>query len=193
MEGDRLVRLMGMVTDASNRLAILIDDLLDVSRIQSGQLALRTTTVDLAGLVGQVATGRAETLDDEHTLETELPESCPLEGDPDRLRQVVENLVDNAIKYSPEGGRISVSLAAEDGRAELSVADEGIGLPPGAADSIFEPFGRAANAAQRALPGMGLGLYICRNIVERHGGRIWAESPGEGQGTVVRVELPRAR
>jgi signal transduction histidine kinase len=70
------------------------------------------------------------------------------------------------------------------------VADEGIGLPDDSGDEIFEPFGRAANAVDRALPGMGLGLYICRSIVERHGGRLWAESPGEDQGTTVRLTLP---
>jgi signal transduction histidine kinase len=72
----------------------------------------------------------------------------------------------------------------------LEVRDQGIGLPDGAEQSIFEPFGRAPNAADRQIRGMGLGLYLCRSIVERHGGRIWAESPGEGRGTTVRVWLP---
>jgi signal transduction histidine kinase len=79
-----------------------------------------------------------------------------------------------------------------DSAARVTVTDRGIGLPPESLESIFEPFGRAANATRSNLPGLGLGLFICRNIVERHGGRIWAESRGEGQGTMMTVWLPFA-
>jgi signal transduction histidine kinase len=103
---------------------------------------------------------------------------------------VVANLLSNALKYSPDGGPVEVTVRGEGGGAMLAVRDQGIGLPAGAAEAIFEPFGRAENAAARQLPGLGLGLYLCRQIVERHGGRIWAESPGEGQGTTVQVWLP---
>ena len=91
---------------------------------------------------------------------------------------------------APGAGWSRVELEVGGGEAHLSVADEGIGLPAGIGDEIFEPFGRAANAVDRALPGMGLGLYICRSIVERHGGRLWAESPGEDQGTTLHLTLP---
>ncbi|MGH9175699.1 MAG: sensor histidine kinase, partial [Vicinamibacterales bacterium] len=114
----------------------------------------------------------------------------PLPLDADRIDQVVANLLDNAVKYSPTGGDISVAVEHDDSGASVTIRDAGIGLPPGAEQAIFEPFGRAANAAHHSLPGMGLGLYICRNIVELHGGWIRAESPGEGQGATLRFWLP---
>jgi CheY-like chemotaxis protein len=99
-------------------------------------------------------------------------------------------VLENAVKYSPNGGRVEVSIRAHDAGTLLSVSDHGIGLPSDALASIFEPFGRASNAQQRQLPGMGLGLFISRQIVEQHGGRIWAESAGEDTGTTVNVWLP---
>jgi signal transduction histidine kinase len=95
------------------------------------------------------------------------------------------------VKYSPEGQSIRVSLQQDGDGAVISVRDQGIGLPAGAADRIFEPFGRAENAVKRNLPGMGLGLYICRRIAELHGGRLWAESDGEDRGTILQLWLPR--
>jgi signal transduction histidine kinase len=133
----------------------------------------------------------------------ELPATIrPVSADPDRLEQVLDNLLNNAVKYSPQGGDVRVILgedhAEQTGHAStgenrgvrLTVQDQGIGLPPGMEEIIFEPFGRASNATQNHLPGMGLGLYISRHIVEQHGGRIWVESPGEGQGTRFHVWLP---
>ena len=102
------------------------------------------------------------------------------------------NLLDNAVKYSPDGGTIHVELTSEPDGTWLRVRDEGIGLPPDALEAIFLPFGRAGNATARHLPGMGLGLHICRSIVEQHGGRVWAESAGEGLGATVVIVLPCA-
>jgi signal transduction histidine kinase len=126
----------------------------------------------------------------DHTLELDIRDGCEISADPDRLEQVLANLVTNAVKYSPEGGPIRVAARPEGGGALLEVRDPGIGLSVGAAEAIFEPFGRAPNATARQIPGLGLGLHICRNIVEMHGGRIWAESPGEGQGTTMCAWLP---
>src|SRR5207253_2231456 len=100
----------------------------------------------------------------------------PLVADPQRLQQVMSNLLENAVKYSPEGGAVEISLRTDGAGVLVSVADTGIGLPTTAAETIFEPFGRASNAQKQQLPGMGLGLYIARQIVEQHGGRIWADS-----------------
>jgi signal transduction histidine kinase/ActR/RegA family two-component response regulator len=187
----RLDRFVGALGDSATRLAALIDDLLDVSRIQSGRLALRTRELDLCELIGRLTAAREAVIDRRHRLETVLPDGgCWLTGDPDRLAQVIENLLDNALKYSPDGGLVRISVEAADGEVRVQVADEGIGLPAGSADAIFEPFGRGVNAVDRALPGMGLGLYICRSIAERHGGRLWAESPGEERGTTVHLSLP---
>ncbi len=100
------------------------------------------------------------------------------------------NLLENAVKYSPDGGRIWVALRHDADQVQLTVRDEGIGLPDGASETIFRPFGRAANASEHNLPGMGLGLYICRSIIERHGGQITATSEGEERGTTLSIELP---
>lgn len=114
------------------------------------------------------------------------------DGEDERLlhRLVEVNLVDNAIKYSPEGGEIRVLLTADQDGALLSLTDRGIGLPQDALESVCEPFGRAANATQSNLPGMGLGFYIWRRIADAHGGRLWAESEGEGRGATVCLWLP---
>jgi two-component system sensor histidine kinase VicK len=103
---------------------------------------------------------------------------------------VLTNLLDNAIKYSPDGADLQVRLQLKARGVLLEVSDHGIGLPPAAAERIFEPFSRATNAEERQISGMGLGLYICRNIVEQHHGRIWARSEGEGSGTTMLVWLP---
>ena len=111
-------------------------------------------------------------------------------ADPDRIEQVLTNLLDNAVKYSPEGAELRVRFQPKARGVLLEVQDRGIGLPPDAMERIFEPFSRAANAEERQITGMGLGLYICRNIVEQHHGRIWARSAGEGSGTQISVWLP---
>jgi two-component system CheB/CheR fusion protein len=191
LSDERLARLVAAIRGGTARLAGLVDDLLDVSRIRTGQLELRTGPVDLLALVDAAVERLRARLDDAHAVVVEArPDACAVEGDGERLAQVVDNLLDNAVKYSPGGGTVRVALAAAGGAATLLVRDEGIGLPAGAAERIFEPFGRAANAAAAGIPGMGLGLHVCRVIVERHGGRIAVESPGEGRGTAVRVVLP---
>ncbi len=182
---------MEAIAIGSDRMAVLTDDLLDVSRLHTGQFLLRPERLDLAALVRRVVERFADRLDGRHRLAVEVGvESCPLDADADRLEQVLTNLLENAVKYAPGGGVIRVMLAPDADGVLLTVADPGIGLPPGLAETIFTPFGRAPNAVERQLPGLGLGLYICRDIVQRHGGRIWAESVGEGQGTTFRVWLP---
>lgn len=101
-------------------------------------------------------------------------------------------MLGNALKYSPDGGEIHVTLVSEDDGVILRVRDSGIGLPAGVLERIFEPFGRAANPVSRNIEGLGLGLYICRQIAKQHGGHLWAESAGEGQGTTLRLWLPLA-
>ena len=186
---ERQRKLVQNIAKAADRLVALTDDLLDISRIQVGQLQLQPEHVDLRQLVDDVGSRYREQLAGQHRLELELPAApCPIVADASRLEQVLVNLLDNAVKYSPEGGAIEVAVREEGAGALIQVRDEGIGLPPRAAETIFEPFGRGANT--RGIPGMGLGLSICRSIVERHGGRIWAESRGEGCGTTLTVWLP---
>ncbi|HEX8969466.1 MAG TPA: ATP-binding protein [Chloroflexota bacterium] len=176
---------------AIDRLAVLTTDLLDVSRLRR-RMPLRRQTIDLGALVRAVASEHQQHSSTRNRTLLNLP-SAPSRvlADPDRIGQVVGNLLDNAAKYSPAGGEIQVSLEMTDAEAILRVRDRGIGLPEGAAERIFEPFSRAANAFAGNIPGLGLGLYICRQIVQRHGGRIWAESAGEGSGTTIHVWLPR--
>ncbi len=189
-EPARVRRYLRGLDDGTKRLAAMTQDLLDVSRLHSGQFPLQPRPFDLAALVTRVAGTFADRLDARHTLTAEAPAPCPTVGDPDRLEQVLTNLLENAVKYSPDGGTVSVTLRPDGAGLLLTVRDEGIGLPPGLAEAIFVPFGRAPNATGRQIPGLGLGLHICRDIVERHGGRIWAESAGEDRGAAVNVWLP---
>ena len=189
----RLGEVLAGIDESAERLAALADDLLDVSRIQTGQLALSLATVDLRALVDEavgLARGRHGAPWHIRVAGPERP--VPIAGDAARLEQVLTNLLENAVKYSPDGGDIAVTLRAEGAGVAVAVRDAGIGLPPGAAEAIFAPFGRAANAAASQLPGLGLGLHICRSIVERHGGWIRAASAGEGRGATVTVWLPTA-
>ena len=179
------------INTATDRLAALTNDLLDVSRIRLGELPLRRQRVDLANLCQTVIDRYQEQrAGGRHRFRLDADGPCPASVDVDRIEQVLTNLIDNAINYSPDGGDVRLSLRGEDDGILLQVRDDGIGLPTSAADAIFTPFGRAANASRHNLPGLGLGLYICKNIAERHGGRIWAESAGEGEGTTMSVWLP---
>jgi signal transduction histidine kinase len=193
LDDQRLHRSLVTIDDAADRLSTLVSDLLDVSRIRTGQLPLRLATVDLSATLHEVTERYRDHLDEDHTLAIELPdETVPMDVDVDRLEQVLTNLLSNAVKYSPSGGTVRISLIGGAGGALIQVSDAGIGLPTESLEAIFQPFGRASNATRRSLPGMGLGLYICRTLIERHGGRIWALSGGEGRGTTFGVWLPRS-
>jgi signal transduction histidine kinase len=112
-------------------------------------------------------------------------------GDRDHLEQVLNNLIANAVKYTPDGGEITVRVGDEGGQAAISVRDTGIGIPPEELDAVFGLFYRSPDRRARDVGGMGLGLYISKEIVDRHGGRIWAESE-LGKGTTFQVRLPRS-
>lgn len=188
---DRLARSLRGMDRATDRLATLTDDLLDVSRIRTGQLPLALEPTDMHALLREATERAADGRDGRHRLVLDLPPVLPrVPLDPARIEQVLTNLLGNAVKYAPDGGAITTSAWEADGGVAVRVRDEGIGLPAGASETIFAPFGRAANAVAHNFPGMGLGLYICRNIVKRHGGRMWAESDGEDRGTAVTFWLP---
>jgi PAS domain S-box-containing protein len=185
----RLDRFLRTFNEETDRLRALIEDLLDISRVRTGHLELDPSPVDLSALIRRLAR-RMRRLSARHSVHVDIPRGLTILGDARRLEQVLENLLTNAIKYSPAGGPVDVKAERDDGGVHLTVLDHGIGLPKAAASSIFQPFGRAQNAAARQIKGLGLGLYLSRNIVDRHGGRIWAESPGENLGTTVHVWLP---
>jgi signal transduction histidine kinase/DNA-binding response OmpR family regulator len=191
IEPAQVVHRLQMVNAMSDRLNLLIGDLLDVSRLRTGQLRLRPQSVDVVRLAAEMVDQYRILLGSHYPLLfTTSGTLSPLTVDPHRIQQTLSNVLENALKYSPDGGPIEVTVHAEGSGVLMTVADQGIGLPPEAAGTIFEPFGRGANAQQRQVPGMGLGLYIARQIVEQHGGRIWAESAGEGRGAVVSIWLP---
>lgn len=191
LDAPRVERSFRSIIHTSDHLGLLISDLLDVTRLRDGQLPLRVEPLDLAQLTRGITERYREHLDTGHLLDLDVPSSpVEIKGDAGRLEQVLDNLLTNAIKYSPAGGTIEVRLLMETEGAVLSVADSGIGLPEGTQERIFDPFGRASNARQ--LPGMGLGLYISRRILELHGGRLSASSPGDGLGTTMSIWLPLA-
>ncbi|MGN6563431.1 MAG: GAF domain-containing protein [Thermomicrobiales bacterium] len=189
----RLRRALVTIDEGAERLTRLIGDLLDLSRLRLGQFALRHQPLDLAELIDTIAARVRDQLADGHQLQIgPLSRPCLIIGDADRLDQVLTNLLDNAAKYSPAGGVIGITMDGESDGVCVRVRDEGIGLPAAALETIFEPFNRAPNALDSQLPGLGLGLAICRDIVTRHGGRLWAESAGEGRGATFLLWLPLA-
>jgi PAS domain S-box-containing protein len=181
---DRIVR-------QAQRLNGLIDQLLDVSRLQRGQFVIERQPVDLAALVVQMVDEVRAALptNTNHVVELIRPdEPVVVAGDVQRLEQVIQNLLSNAIKYSPKGGLMRVAVLRTATNAALEVTDQGIGIPSEAQAHLFEPFYRAANVGGQ-MSGFGLGLHIVREIVERHGGRVEVESI-EDQGSTFRVVLP---
>src|SRR5438067_1696775 len=170
------------------RLAALVTDLLDAARLEQGRLLTEREPVDLGALVSEVVARHHQ---DVHTADVDVRGVVVGVFDRRRVEQLVENLVENARKYSPEATPVDVAVWQQDGEARISVRDRGIGIPPADLPRIFERFSRASNVDDRKFHGMGLGLYICRGIVEEHGGRIWAESE-IGKGSTFHVALPLA-
>ncbi len=183
----RIQRALQVIDHQSDKLTRLVVQLLDVSRIQAGRLVLYREQAELSNLVaGVVASAQAAT--SKHNLVLHTPASAWAMVDPIRLEQVVTNLVDNAIKYSPEGGDIEVDLRiAEVEGVRLSVRDHGIGIPPQYRSRVFDRFYQVDDGS--CAGGMGLGLYISRHIVELHGGKIEVDGPSDG-GTRFVVKLP---
>jgi two-component system sensor histidine kinase KdpD len=171
------------------RLNGIVGNLLDLSRIQGGTLVPALDWHDPA-LVVREALHRLEPITREHRLRTSIPDDLPpVFIDPVEIDQVVTNLVENAAKYTPSGGEITVSAAVEDGELRVSVADQGPGVPSEALPRLFEPFYRAP--ATSAIRGSGLGLAVARGLIEAHGGRIWAES-NDGRGARFTFAIPSA-
>jgi two-component system CheB/CheR fusion protein len=190
----RIQRASAAIERAVGNQARLIDDLLDISRIVSGKLMLDLQAVDLATVVqSAVDVGRGSAEAKGIDLDLELPDSIgPVHGDPVRLQQVVANLLNNSIKFTPRGGRIVVRLEAREGQARLTLRDTGAGLRAEMIPHLFDRFVQAESAMTRAHGGLGLGLAIVRHIVNVHGGEVSAESPGEGRGATFTVTLPIA-
>lgn len=171
------------------RLLRLVDDLLFAARVSAGRLELERGEVDLAALAAEtVAALQPRAAAAGVALVVAAPEPVPTSGERGRLAQLLDNLVSNAVKFTPEGGEVRVRVALEGGAAVLEVADTGIGIGEDERTHLFERFYRTSAALRRQIPGTGLGLHIAKAIVDAHGGRISA-APRPGGGTVFRVEL----
>ncbi|MBI2262960.1 MAG: response regulator [Caulobacterales bacterium] len=187
---EKAARLVGIAHANSQRLVRLINDILDIEKIESGKLTLDLSIVDLGEIAGrsvEAMRGLADDLGVEITLTPAEP--APVRADPDRLMQVVTNLLSNACKFSPTGGTVTVSVDSRARIARLSVRDQGPGIPEAFRSRIFSKFAQADGSGTRAKGGTGLGLAIAREITERHGGRLWFESP-PGEGATFHLELP---
>jgi K+-sensing histidine kinase KdpD len=178
---------LALIADETDRLAMLVGDVLDTSRIEAGTFGYAFGDVDIRALVEE-AVASASAGQDAIEVVSSVPAPLPaVRGDADRLRQVLANLIDNAVKYSPDGERVEVVATSVNGGVRVDVRDHGAGIPTGEQRQIFEKFHRVHGP--NAKPGTGLGLYIARSIVEAHGGSIAVEST-PGRGSIFTVALP---
>jgi PAS domain S-box-containing protein len=181
-----------MIDRQVRHLAGLIDDLLDASRLTRGLVRLRKERVDLGRLLSTIFEDRRRIFEDAGlTLTLSVPEhSVAVNGDTNRLTQVMTNLLDNATKFTDRGGRVDMVLSATDGHATMSVRDNGIGITPDMMPRLFDIFAQADRSLERSRGGLGLGLALVKGLAELHGGSVTAASPGPGRGATFDVRLP---
>lgn len=178
-----------VIEEESERLSRVMNQLLLASRLNSGAIKLEKEQVDLLSLAQKVVR-RLSGLSQSHRFDFDFAADFPpVKVEPQLMEQVLTNLIDNAIKYSPEGGRITISGEKADQQVKISVKDEGLGIPPEELDHLFEKFHRVEKGLSRKIPGTGLGLYICKSIVEAHGGKMEAASQ-LGKGSEFSFTLP---
>jgi PAS domain S-box-containing protein len=185
-------RLLDVIGEESERLAQIVNDVLLASHLDSGQLHLSIEACDGVELARSVVEAAQAHAPDGITLELKAPKRAPaVSADPQQLRQVFVNLIENAIKYSPEGGPVRMTVEELERALRFRVTDEGLGIPAGERRRVFEKFYRLDPNMTKGIGGTGLGLYICRELVRRLGGRIWVES-NNGKGSAFNVEIPIA-
>jgi PAS domain S-box-containing protein len=186
-------QLLGVIATESDRLGAIVSDLLLAGRLDANRLPVRVERCDPVALAAAVVEAARTHLPAEVELELKAPEHLPdVVADPGQLYQVLVNLLDNAIKYSPEGGPVALSIANGDGAIRFTISDLGLGIPASEHRRIFEKFYRLDPDMTRGIGGTGLGLYICRELVRRMDGKIWVES-ALGKGSTFVVELPVAK
>lgn len=179
------------ITNQARRLNTMISALLDISRIEQGQLAIMPAPFDLASLTRRVIDELQPTSDNHAIIGRGLEVPIVVNGDELRLEQVLQNLVQNAIKYSPDGGQIEVELAADVSSVEVRVSDQGLGIAAAELPGLFTRFYRASNTQPRNISGMGIGLFVVKEIISLHGGSVSVAS-SEGKGSTFTVRLPLA-
>jgi PAS domain S-box-containing protein len=190
LEPEELRAYGGYIFNDADRVNRLIGDMLDLDRMESGRMSIRMSDVDINEVLSDAIARAASsnTIDFKPDLDPRLP---IVTGDRDRLVQVVSNLVNNAVKYSPEGGTVTISSRGEGGYALVTVSDTGLGIPQDEIGHVFERFRRVRSGAAQSIAGTGLGLTIVKQIVEMHGGKIWVES-AVGHGSAFHFTVPLA-
>jgi PAS domain S-box-containing protein len=190
-----LPQALRVIRRQTTHLTRLVDDLLDLARINSGKIEMRRELVDLREVLRSAVESSQPLIDQrQHSLAVELPGSpAPVDGDPVRLSQVFSNLLNNAAKYTPPGGRIELRMLVAHGSIQVIVSDTGIGIAPDLLPRIFGLFTQASHASDLDQQGLGIGLYLVNGLVQMHGGRITAESGGAGTGSRFTVSLPLAQ
>jgi two-component system phosphate regulon sensor histidine kinase PhoR len=185
-------RFVSLIADESERLGRIVNEILLANQLDAGRLDLGTEPFDSVEVVERVVEATRAFAPAEISFQISAEEELPLvAADRDKARQVLVNLVENAIKYSPDGGKIEVGVEARAGAVRFCVRDEGLGIPEGEEKRIFEKFYRLDPQMSRGVGGTGLGLYICNELVTRMGGRIWVEANGK-KGSTFLFELPAA-
>lgn len=190
IKNERAKKALKNIDGQSDRLIELVNDLLDVSRIQTGKLSFAKETFVLNDLIDEVV-GSLGRISNKHTVVRKQGKKLTVRADRFRTYQVFTNLITNAIKYSPEGGRVVVSIDEKGGKALVSVRDSGVGIAKDQQKKIFERLYQASNNNSKKFPGLGMGLYISQEIIKKHRGRLWVES-AEGKGSTFFFTLPLA-
>ena len=183
---------LGKTYQSNERMISLINDLLDITRIEEGRYLYKPVLADLEAICQFVIHSfKDEIKKKKIKFEFKKPQKKlpQIKVDVEKIRLTINNLLDNAIRYTPAGGRVTVSLRPVEKEIELSVKDTGVGVPKDQQGRVFTKFFRGANVMRMATEGSGLGLFITKNIIEAHGGKIWFES-GEGKGTTFYLTLP---
>jgi PAS domain S-box-containing protein len=192
VQPDRIPHALGVIERNALAQARLVDDLLDLSRIAGGRLRLRLAEIDVTTVVRDALEAIGPSADAKRiSIDVQIPAAIPrITVDPERLQQVIWNLLTNAIKFTPAGGTVRVSASASPDGLEITVRDTGRGIPPEFLPFVFDAFRQGEGGSNRTAPGLGLGLAIVRRIIEAHGGRVEAASDGPGRGSTFRVFLP---
>ena len=194
-DGETRHEFYEIIDQECDRLTRLINDLLNVSRIESGRaLDLHISTMDVRDIAEQVLnTQREYTVNTAHELINKIPQDFPtIEADADKVAQILDNLVGNAVKYSPEGGQVVISAQNESDDIRIDITDQGLGIPEQHRETIFERFQMIDDDSNRqCIKGTGIGLYLVRHLTRVHGGEVWLAWSEEGKGSTFSVRLPK--
>ncbi|MFO8100663.1 MAG: ATP-binding protein [Dehalococcoidia bacterium] len=191
-DGETIREKLHTIEEESDRLSGLVARLLFTSRLDAGEIRLNRMVIDLSQEVKRVAK-RFSCLAENHSIAVDFPADFPaIMADPEKIEEVLANLLENAIKFSPDGGTVTITGSVTKTNVLVSVVDEGIGIWPETVERLFERFYRVEDGAVKSVPGTGLGLYICRSLIEAHGGKISAEgNPGKGACFIFSLPIHR--